>query len=248
MNDDSNPYCPEANFERRPDWLRRLTGRMVVSLAGLITIFPGTAIRAEAPGLSPLPIVLPKPMFEGTPENVKVPNLEKSRGDKPREPFLAPAGVTNVALNKPVTSSDKEPVIGELEMITNGDKSGSDGSYVELGPALQSVTIDLQSKHEIFAILVWHYHKQPRVYFDVIVQVADDPDFISNVQTVYNNDNDNTAGMGAGKDLNYFDTYEGKLIDAKGVEGRYVRLYSNGNNVNDLNHYVEVEVWGKPVK
>jgi hypothetical protein len=221
---------------------------IAVFLAGVIVLFPWAVLWAQDSGLSPLPIMLPKPMFEGTPENVKIANLEKPRGNRPREPFLAPAGVTNVALHKPVTSTDKEPVVGDLEMITNGDKSGSDGSYVELGPALQSVTIDLQARNEIFAILVWHYHKQARVYFDVIVQVADDPDFIVNVQTAFNNDNDNTAGLGAGKDLNYFDTYEGKLIDAKGVQGRYVRLYSNGNNVNDLNHYVEVEVWGRPVK
>jgi hypothetical protein len=32
------------------------------------------------------------------------------------------------------------------------------------------------------------------------------------------------------------------------VKGRYVRLYSNGNTSNDLNHYVEVEVYGTPVK
>ena len=37
---------------------------------------------------------------------------------------------------------------------------------------------------------------------------------------------------------------EGKLIDAKGVKARYVRLFSNGNNANKLNHYVEVEVFG----
>jgi hypothetical protein len=30
------------------------------------------------------------------------------------------------------------------------------------------------------------------------------------------------------------------------VKGRYVRLYSNGNTTNDLNHYVEVEVHGSP--
>ena len=37
---------------------------------------------------------------------------------------------------------------------------------------------------------------------------------------------------------------EGKLFDPKGAKGRYVRLYSNGNTTNDLNHYVEVEVYG----
>jgi len=36
------------------------------------------------------------------------------------------------------------------------------------------------------------------------------------------------------------------LIDAKNVKGRFVRLYSNGNTANKLNHYIEVEVWGKP--
>ena len=37
---------------------------------------------------------------------------------------------------------------------------------------------------------------------------------------------------------------EGRLFDLKGVKARYVRLYSNGNTTNDLNHYVEVEVYG----
>ena len=37
-----------------------------------------------------------------------------------------------------------------------------------------------------------------------------------------------------------------KLIDAKGFQGRYVRCYSKGNTNNDLNHYIEVEVYGKP--
>ena len=133
-------------------------------------------------------------------------------------------------------------------MITDGDKEGADGSYVELGPFLQHVTIDLEAVHEIYAIVTWHYHKQARVYFDVVVQVADDPDFITNVTTLFNNDIDNSAGFGLGKDYHYTETNEGKLIDTKGVRGRYVRLYSNGNTGNDLNHYIEVEVYGKPVK
>ena len=46
-------------------------------------------------------------------------------------------------------------------------------------------------------------------------------------------------------------TSEGELIDcfSKGSpKGRYVRCYSNGNNQNDLNHYIEIDVYGKPVK
>ena len=186
-------------------------------------------------------------MFEGTPQNLTVPNLQKPTG-KPREAFLAPAGVTNIAKGKAVTSSDSEPVIGDLEQITDADKKGAEGSFVELGPGVQHVTIDLGAPQEVYAVLFWHFHKTPRVYFGVIVQLADDAGFTKNVRTVFNNDTDNKAGQGAGKDMNYIETSEGKLVDAKGAKARYVRLYSRGNNANDLNHYVEVEVFGRAAK
>jgi hypothetical protein len=207
------------------------------------------APAADTAGMVTIDIKLPKPMFVGTPQDTKVPNLEKPLG-KARPPFLAPEGTTNVALGKPVASSDEEPIIGEIEMITDGDKEAADGSYVELGPFVQYVTIDLEAVYDIYAIVVWHYHKQARVYFDVVVQVADDADFITNVKTVFNNDIDNSAGLGVGKDMHYTETNEGKLIDvlSQGIKARYVRLYSNGNTSNDLNHYIEVEVYGKPVK
>ena len=207
------------------------------------------AAAADTAGLVPIDIKLPKPMFVGTPTDTKVANLEKPLG-KARPPFLAPEGTKNVALGKPIASSDEEPIIGEIEMITDGDKEAADGSYVELGPFVNHVTIDLEAMHEIYAIVAWHYHKQARVYFDVVVQVADDADFITNVKTVFNNDIDNSAGQGVGKDMHYMETNEGRLFDvlAEGVKTRYVRLYSNGNTSNDLNHYIEVEVYGKPVQ
>jgi hypothetical protein len=206
-----------------------------------------TVTQSAGPAeMVPIEIELPKPMFVGTPQDTRVDNLEKPLG-KPRPPFLAPAGTTNVALEKPVASSDEEPIIGEIEMITDGDKEAADGSYVELAPFVQHVTIDLEAMHEIYAIVMWHYHKQAQVYYDVVVQVADDPDFITNVRTLFNNDIDNSAGQGVGKDKHYTETNEGKLIDAKSVKARYVRLYSNGNTGNELNHYIEVAVYGKPV-
>lgn len=222
---------------------------LLCSVCMLLSIQAGaqeakTAVNVE---MKPLDLKLPKPMFIGTPQNLNVPNLEKPLG-KARPPFLAPDGTQNVAAGKPVASTDEEPIIGEIDMITDGDKEASDGSYVELGPFQQNVTIDLGAKYNIWAVLVWHFHKQPRVYFDVVIQSADDKDFIKNVKTIFNNDHDNTSGLGVGKDMNYVETAEGKLIDAKGVQGRFVRLYSNGNNNNDLNHYVEVEVYGTPVQ
>ena len=79
----------------------------------------------------------------------------------------------------------------------------------------------------------------------MIIQVADDADFIENVQIVFNNDHDNSAGLGIGSDKEYIETNKGKLIDAKGIKGRYIRLYSNGSAGSDMNHYIEVEVFGQ---
>jgi len=198
-----------------------------------------------AAGLAPLMLQLPKPLFVGTPTDIPVPNLEKPLG-KARPPLLVPAGATtNLALRRPVSSSDPYPIIGELSLATDGDKEGTDGSWVELGWGRQYVQIDLGQPHVLFAIVVWHYHRQARAYHDVVVQVSDDPDFVTGVTTVFNNDYDNSSGLGLGQDRPYVETAEGKLIPLKGVRARYVRLYSKGNTSDGQNHYTEVEVYGK---
>ena len=188
---------------------------------------------------------LPPPLFVGTPVPLNVTNLEPPTKGK-RPDFLVPAGTLNLARNKKVTASDNNPDVGTLDMIVDGDKDGNEGSWGELGPGKQWVQIDLARKANIYAVLIWHFHSQARVYRDVVVQVSDDPGFRSGVTTIFNNDFHNELGLGAGHDLNYIETYQGKLIDPKGVAGRYVRLYSSGNTSNKLNHYIEVEVWGKP--
>jgi len=226
---------------------RRNPAAVTLAALAALGLAAGPLAAQGAGKLVPIPIELPKPMFQGTPQNISVPNLEKPLGHA-REPFLAPQGVKNVSEGKPVTGSDMEPIIGDIEQVTDGDKSGAEGSYVELGPGVQQVTIDLGAPHEIYAVVFWHFHRTARVYLDVVVQVADDAAFKKNVRTVFNNDDDNSAGLGAGKDMNYVETSEGKLVDAKGNVARYVRLYSNGNNANELNHYVEVEVFGRPAK
>jgi hypothetical protein len=196
--------------------------------------------------MEPLPIKLPVAMYRDTPRNLRgVGNLEEPRGvDRP--PFYAPKGVTNVALGKPVKLSDENPILGEAKQVTDGDKNAMEGSFVEMGPFAQYATIDLQGEFEIFAIVFWHYHLNARSYKDVVVQVSMDKEF-TNTVTLFNNDADNTLGLGVGTDKQYVDTNEGRLVDAKGQKGRFVRLFSNGNNENELNHLIEVEVWGRPV-
>lgn len=193
-----------------------------------------------------LPLKLPPPPFisilhqspRGTTTDTK--NSGRRRG-----PFLVPVGTKLLSLGKPVTSSDGRPDIGSLSLVTDGEKSALDGNWVELAPGKQWVQIDLGAPHTINAIVIWHYHGEARIYKDVVVQLADDPDFITNVRTVFNNDQTNEAGLGLGKDRQYFESNEGKLIPVNGLKARYVRLYSNGNSSDDQNHYTEVEVWGK---
>jgi hypothetical protein len=79
-----------------------------------------------------------------------------------------------------------------------------------------------------------------------VAQVADDPEFKENVRTLFNNDQSNLDGLGAGTNREYFETNEGKLIEGKGTKARYVRLYSKGSTESRLNEYTEVEVYGKP--
>jgi len=225
---------------RMPGFARRAILACAVSAFALAPF-----LAAQGPDKEELKLKLPKPMFIGTPTNIKSGNLEVITG-KPRGPFYVPKGTAMLSLKKPVKASDMQPVIGELDMITDGEKEGGDGYFIELGPGKQWVQVDLGKPYALQAILAWHYHSQARVYRDVVVQVSDDKDFLKGVTTVFNNDHDNSSGLGVGKDKEYIEVAEGRLFDPKGAKGRYVRLYSAGNTTNDLNHYVEVEVYGTP--
>ena len=186
----------------------------------------------------------PEPVPGRTPKKSNSSNLNRNY----KHPvILVPEGAKNIAKDKPVSGSDSNPQIGELELVTDDDRSCTDGSYVELAPGKQWVQIDLEQEAEIYAIAVWHWHRDlvENIYYDVVIQVSNDPDFIDSVQTVFNNDHDNSSGLGKGNDKEYLDTNKGLLIDTGKIKGRYIRLYSNGSTESDLNHYGEVEVYGK---
>lgn len=222
---------------------------IIIIAAFSVTLIQGALIDRQAGSKDKvlLKLELPKPMFVGTPKNIRSPNLERITGKK-RGPFYVPKGTELLSLDKPVIASDMEPIIGEVEFVTDGEKSGEDGYFVEFGPGIQYVQIDLEDTYALHAILLWHFHSQARVYRDVIIQVSNDADFLTDVKTIYNNDHDNSSGLGIGKNKEYIEVSEGRLIGPKGEKARYIRLYSKGNTSNDMNHYVEVEVYGTSIK
>ncbi len=245
--------------------MKRLRAIALLALAAALSA--GGCDRTEAPpapatqpqageaapptDMAELKLELPAPRFAGTPRNVPAGTKMNLRPPGVKvPPLLVPPGVTNLAAGRPVTSSDSEPVIGELAMVTDGDKEAGSGHFVEIGPGQQWVQIDLGEQAEVFALAVWHEHEGPRVYRDVVVQVSADPDLIDYV-TVFNNDWDNSLGQGKGKDFEYFETFTGKLMPAMGggtpAKGRYVRLWSNASaaDPDPMSRYTEVEVWGR---
>jgi hypothetical protein len=177
-----------------------------------------------------------------------IPNFESLDAEKSKQcrTFLIPKGGSLVSQGATVTSSDPMPVAGELSFITDGDADGVEGNFVELAPGLQWVQLDLGASHHIWKVLLWHYHRHMAVFYDVVVQVSDDPKFATGVQTIFNNDHDNSSGLGAGPDPNYVETYSGRLIDGCGAKGRYLRFYSSGGKGHDVNHYLEISVYGTP--
>lgn len=206
---------------------------------------PAAAASTGVANGKPLEVTFPPELIEGTPKPINVPNLVQAPTSAPE--FKVAEGTVLLSKGKKVTSSDANPIIGSLDLITDGDKDAGEGYFVELLDGLQWVQIDLEKTSEIAAVWTWHFHSQKRAYHDVIIQVSDDPEFKTGVTTIYNNDYDDSAKMGKGSDNPYVETRFGMVADGKGTKGRYVRLYSRGNTSNEMNHYIEVEVYGKPL-
>ena len=212
----------------------------------VLTLTVATGASVSAQDLEPLKLKLPEPAFIGTPKDAPEDTTVEPPSDKPKPPLMVPKGLSNVAAGKQPTSSVTNAPAEMLAKITDGDKEATDRGVVFLRKGPQYVQIDLGKPHEIFAIAIWHDHSSPKVYRDVIVQVADNAEFTENVRTLFNNDQDNSSKIEIGKDREYFETNEGKAVDAKGAKARYVRTWSKGSTESGANEYIEIEVFGRP--
>ncbi len=225
----------------------------VVSTDGKPQSVAAVPVQAKLPGSMSLPSV---PMVRITPSFSKAfraispnkvtcpdPNLEDDK--TPPVLFLdLPQGVTLLSFKAPVTSSCPVPFTGTLNMITDGEKEADDGYFAELDPGKQWIQIDLGTSFEIWGVWVWHYFKSEMIYQGVAVQVSDDPAG-SKAITIFNNDYENVLGFGVGQDPSYVEHNYGRCIQGYGTKGRYVRLWSCGRYVDEMNHYIEAEIYGK---
>ncbi len=234
--------------ESRPPLGKNRPKMLAVLLMLAVTVSRLTGLDAAQADPVALDIKLPIPAFIGTPPDIPESEHIEKPTEEPRPPFLAPRGTRNLAFRKKVTLSDTNPINGSPELVTDGNKEAADENVLEMRRRLQWAQIDLEQLGQIYAVVIWHAHDSQQIAHDVVVQVAHDPDFTQNVQTLFNNDYDNSAGLGVGSDKEYFENYEGRLIDAKGITGRYVRAYSQGSTYTALNRYTEIEVYGLPAE
>src|SRR5215472_2780298 len=214
----------------------------------LASLALSTASAADSDSTVPLVLKLPAPALKGTPKDIPITANIEAPSDKLRPPMMVPPGLKNIAPSAKITASDKNASPDALARLVDGQKEATDENIVSLRKGTQWVQLDFGAPQENFAVVIWHAYNSGQIYHDVIVRVSDDPNFIENVHTIYNNDYDNSSGLGAGTDKEYFESNEGRLIDAKGVKGRYVRFYSKGSTDGVLNEYTELEVYGRPAK
>ncbi len=227
--------------------MKMIAGKTLVSVATATFVTFGLLSPATAQEKEALNLQLPAPTLKGTPEQLPAGTNIEPNSDKAPEPIKIAKGAKNVALGKEVTSS-VNPFTGELNQITDGKKEAFDYDTVEMKKGSQWVQIDLGESYAIEAIAIWHDHRYIQVMHDVIVQVSDDPEFKTGVTTLFNNDTDNSSGLGVGTDREYFERHYGRVIDAKGVKARYVRDYTKGSHLSALNCRQEIEVYAVPNK
>ncbi len=192
-----------------------------------------------------LVLSLPAPTLKGTPEQLPTgPGIE-ANSDKAPAALQIAKGAKNVALDKPVKTS-VNPFTGEPSQLTDGKKEAFDYDTVEMKKGSQWVQVDLGEAFNIQAIAIWHDHRYIQVMHDVIVQVSNDPQFTNNVTTLFNNDTDNSSGLGVGTDREYFERHFGRVFDGKNTKARYVRGYTKGSHLSALNCWQEIEVYALP--
>lgn len=168
--------------------------------------------------------------------------IATSRSSFANDLVTAAAQTTPVNLVRGMIPSASTPLLNPL-FITDGNSDGQQFTGAGRGP--QWILFDLGENQVLSGVRIWHYFADARTYHDVVVQLSTASDFSSAVTTVFNNDADNSSGLGPGTDAEYAESAGGKSVLFDPVSARYLRFWVNGSDVNEWNHYSEVEVYGE---
>ncbi|QNK54901.1 fibronectin type III domain-containing protein [Paenibacillus sp. PAMC21692] len=172
---------------------------------------------------------------------------------------LKTAAGVNVAMNKTVAASTSDLFGGSLGVVTDGqsaNSSGYAGIRTTTGP--QYYQIDLGAAYALGRLrIVNDWGSSASVYRtnkDVIVLLSNDPTFATGVTVVYNNDANNSVGLGAGTDPEFQEPPGGvgTWFDlGTPVNARYARVWGNGhvrvdNSSHAVNTPIEFEAYADP--
>jgi len=227
-------------------FMRTIFSTTVLRVIAAATLLAATGVNAQEK--EALTLQFPAPTLKGTPEQLPTgPNIEANSDKAPAARLIA-KGAKNVALGKPGSTSARPFSETQADALTDGKKEAFDYDTIEMKKGTQWAQVDLGESYTIEAIAMWHDHRYIQVMHDVIVQVSDDPEFKTGVTTIFNNDTDNSSGLGVGTDREYFERHFGRVFDGKGAKGRYVRGYTNGSHLSALNCWQEIEVYAVPHK
>lgn len=135
------------------------------------------------------------------------------------------------------TSSTSSAVAGELAKITNGDNN----SWCDLGGSgPHEVTVDLGVVKTLRQIKVWGLFHNTRMYSDRIVRISENG---SDWYTIFNNDSDNSAGVGIGTHSEYIETQDGKVFTIPDINAQYIQVWSGDDNLGGNATLVEIEAF-----
>ncbi|WP_420871967.1 discoidin domain-containing protein [Cohnella rhizosphaerae] len=142
----------------------------------------------------------------------------------------------NVALGKTVSTNGAVSGGGSVSVVTDGARGSSGYALISVADGPKWVQADLGQTYAISRINVLNdwggTSGVARTGRDHVVQLSNDPTFATGVTTVFNNDTDNSAGLGAGSDAAYQEPTDGtgkNIVLTTPVNARYVRSWANGH-------------------
>lgn len=188
-------------------------------------------------------------------ETVVAPVAEENRGNLASGiiPSYSSPASTTYNVNRPVHATDG---------IINDRNNYSDPGSTTGGP--QWMQVDLGAVYKIGEVDLFRYWHDNRTYNDTVVMISTDPNFaVENSYILWNANRDasrqwpngngqsGTHTLPTGTDEDYVETSSGLILSvnredgANYFEAQYVRVYMNGNNKNECNHVVELQVYAR---